>query len=107
MELSKSWDATENSLVDLHCELTIQYWVRDQRTGLKRFRWLISDFVGIGHPPSREERATAYEITTVAATSLPVEESLPYRRILKTVRRDDTGTGSFEQSPRYAVHNFS
>ena len=108
MALSKSWETTErDSLVDLHCEITVQYWVRDQRTGLNRFRWLVSDLVGIGHPPSREERATAHEITTVAAASLPVEEHLPYRRIVKTVRRDATGNGPFEEPPRYALHKSS
>lgn len=54
-------------------------WVREDRNPLNAFRWFVWDRVGVGHPPSRAERATADAVTSATAASVPVR---PNRRRL-------------------------
>ena len=85
---------TDDSMVELHWEISIEYWVRDDRNRLNRVRWFVWDLVGIGNPPSRAERATAEEVTSVTADSVPNLPGLPNRRLLRVVSPNSTGRDS-------------
>ena len=87
----------DDAVLEFHYEVTIERWVRDDRSRRSRFRWFIWDRLGVGAPPLRLETATADEVTTVTGTeSVPIGHNLPYRRLVKVVRRHATGTGSAE-----------
>ena len=87
----------EDAVLEFHYEVTIEHWVRDDRSRQSRFRWFVWDWLGVGEPPLRLETATADEVTTVrGAESVPIGHNLPYRRLVKVVRRDAPGTGSVE-----------
>jgi hypothetical protein len=84
-----------DAVVEFHYEVTIEHWVRDDRSRRSRFRWLVWDILGIGEPPLRAETATADEVTTVTgAEAVPIVHNLPYRRLVKVVRRNVPGIGS-------------
>lgn len=84
-----------DTVVEFHYEVTIEHWVRDDRSRRSRFRWFIWDILGIGEPPLKAETATADEVTTVTgAEAVPIVHNLPYRRLVKVVRRDAPGIGS-------------
>ncbi|MGO9856126.1 MAG: hypothetical protein ACLPYY_13915 [Acidimicrobiales bacterium] len=84
----------EDAVLEFHYEVTIEHWVRDDRSRQSRVRWFFWDWVGVGEPPLRLERATADEVTTVrGAESVPIGHNLPYRRLVKVVRRDAPRTG--------------
>jgi len=66
---------------------TAMRWVRDDRNPLNAFRWFAWDRWGIGDPPSRVKRATAAEVTTVTADSVPILPNQPNRRRVQERRR--------------------
>lgn len=85
----------DDRVLELHYEVTIEHWVRDDRGRLSRFRWFVWDWLGIGEPPLRAETATAEEVTTVTgAESVVVMHDLPYRRLVGVVRRNALGIRS-------------
>ncbi len=87
----------EDAVLEFHYEVTIEHWVRDDRSRPSRFRWFVWDWLRVGEPPVRVETATADEVTTVrGAESVPLGHNLPYRRLVKVVRRDAPGTGFVE-----------
>ncbi len=87
MELTKS-NRMDDSMVDLHDEIiehawllkTRMRWVRNDRNPLNAFRWFVWDRLGIGDPPSRVERATADEVTTVTGASVSILPNVPLLR---------------------------
>jgi hypothetical protein len=92
---------TGDPVVEFHYEITIEHWVRDDRSRRKRFRWFVWDWLHIGDPPSRAETATADEVTTVTgAESVPIVQNLPYRRLVKVVRREAPESDHSKNSPR-------
>ncbi|MGA2932839.1 MAG: hypothetical protein ABSE98_12225 [Acidimicrobiales bacterium] len=94
---------TDDPVLELHYEVTIEHWVRDDRSRRNRFRWFVWDRLGIGDPPLRAETATADEVTTVTgAESVPVVQNLPYRRLVKVVRRDAPESDHSKNPPRSA-----
>jgi hypothetical protein len=97
----------DDSMVDLHWEIGIEHWVPDDHSRLNRLRWFVWDLVGIGNPPSRAERATAEEVTTVPADSVPILQNLPNRRFVKAVSRNPRGMGSPEESVPFGVLDHS
>ena len=85
----------DDTVLEFHYEVTIEHWVRDDRSRRGRSRWFLWDRLGVGAPPVRLETATADEVTTVTgAQSVPIGHNLPYRRLVGVVRRDAPGTGS-------------
>ncbi len=66
---------------------TAMRWVRDDRNPLNAFRWFVWDRLGIGDPPSRVQRVTTDEVTTVTADSVPI---LSNRRHVQADRRQKT-----------------
>ncbi len=95
---------TDDPVLELHYEITIEHWVRDDRRQLNRFRWFVWDRLGIGDPPSRAETATADEVTMVTGTeSVPIVQNLPYRRLVKVVRRNALGIGSPEEPASFGL----
>ncbi len=85
----------DDAVLEFHYEVTIEHWVRDDASRRSRFRWFVWDCLGIGEPPLRLETATADEVTRVTgAQSVPIGHNLPYRRLVKVVRRSAPGTGS-------------
>jgi hypothetical protein len=106
MELAKTKEGSElrssslidDSMVDLHWEISIEHWVRDDRSLLHRLRWLVWDVVGLGDPPSKAERATAEEVTTVRADSVTALPDQPNRRLVKSVPHRRHGMVSLEAS---------
>ncbi len=94
---------TDDPVVEFHYEITIEHWVRDDRNRRNRFRWFVWDWLHIGNPPSRAETATADEVTTVAgAESVPIVQNLPYRRLVKVVRRNAPESDHSKNPPRLA-----
>jgi hypothetical protein len=75
-----------DSMAELHWELSVEHWVPDDQSRRNRVRWFVWNLVGIGNPPSRPVIATAEEVTTVAADSMPDLPDLPNRRLLRVVR---------------------
>jgi len=75
-------------MVDLHDEIvehawllkTEMRWVRDDRNPLNAFRWFVWERLGTGDPPSRVERVTAGEVTTVTDASVLIPPNLPLLR---------------------------
>ncbi len=71
-------------MIEFHYEITIEHWVRDDRSRPNRFRWFVWDRLHIGDPPSRAEAASADEVRTVTgADSVPIVQNLPYRRLVQ------------------------
>ena len=94
---------TDDPVLELHYEVTIEHWVRDDRSRRNRFRWFVWDRLGIGDPPLRAETATADEVTTVTGTdSVPIVQNLPYRRLVKVVRRNAPESDHSKNPPRSA-----
>ncbi len=92
MELTKSKVATQqpsdsrslgshDDLVDLHWEISVDYEVPDTQTRTNRLRWFVWSLVRIGNPPSKTKTATASEVTTVTASSVPSQMHWPNRRL--------------------------
>jgi hypothetical protein len=77
----------DDFVFELHWEVTREHEVRDERSRLKGLPCFVSDHLGIGDPPSRAERATVDQITTVRVLSLPIRKNLPNRRLVRVVRR--------------------
>ena len=82
------WDGScsnsmSDAMVDLYWEVRIEHWVPDDRCRFSRIRWLMSDWLGIGHPPLRTEVICADEVTTVPADSVSFHHYLPYRRLVR------------------------
>ncbi len=94
MEFAKSKETTERpsddgSSLGPEYERVIEHawllksamrWVRNDGSPLNAFRWFVWDRLGIGDPPSRVERATADEVTTVTADPVPIPPNLSNRR---------------------------
>jgi len=91
----------DDPVVEFHYEVTVEHWVRDDRSRGNRLRWFVWDRLHIGDPPSRAETATADEVTTVrGAEPVPIVQDVPYRRLVKVVRRDDPAPHQPEYPPR-------
>ena len=89
----------DDAVVEFHYEVTIEHWVRDDRSRSSRFRWFVWDWSGIGEPPVRAETAIADEVTTVTGTeAVPIVHNFPYRRLVKVVRRNTSGSGSVKDT---------
>lgn len=87
----------DGSMFDVHWEISIEHWVADDESRLNRLRWFVWNLLGVGNPPSRVERATAAEVTTVTtADSVLTLPKAPNRRLVKIVRRHPVGIGSPE-----------
>ena len=92
----------DDAVVEFHYEVTIEHWVRDDRSRRSRFRWFIWDWSGIGEPPVMAETVTADEMTTVSGNeAVPIVHNFPYRRLVKVVRRNASGLGSVEDPASY------
>jgi hypothetical protein len=91
----------DEPVVEFHYEVTVEHWVRDDRSRGNRLRWFVWDRLHIGDPPSRAETATADEVTTVrGAASVPLVQNVPYRRLVKVVRRDHPASDQPLYPPR-------
>ena len=88
-------------MVDMHWEITIEHWVRDDESRLNRLRWFVWNLVGIGDPPSRAQIASASEVTTVTADRVPLQMNQPNRRLVKVVPH--SGSVSTEEIDPSAV----
>jgi hypothetical protein len=102
MEIAKSKETTTERPSDDGSSLGAEYerviehawlsksamrWVRNDRNPLNALRWFVWDRLGIGDPPSRVERATADDVTTVTADPVP---NLSNRRRVHAHRRQKT-----------------